>query len=66
MACRSVERRRQPSCLWKFFGRNENLPIVRVFLRDEFQPLDEANGMQEFREFQFAGEAGAHGLPAGR
>jgi hypothetical protein len=30
------------------------------------RPLHEANGMQEFREFQFAGEAGAHGLPAGR
>jgi hypothetical protein len=30
------------------------------------RPLGEANGMQEFREFQFAGEAGAHGVPAGR
>ena len=30
------------------------------------RPLGEANGMQEFREFQFAGEAAAHGLPAGR
>jgi hypothetical protein len=29
-------------------------------------PLGEANGMQEFREFQFAGEAGAHGVPVRR
>ena len=30
------------------------------------RPLGEANGLQEFREFQFAGELGAHGLPAAR
>jgi len=28
--------------------------------------LGEANGMQEFREFQFAGELGAHGFPVAR
>lgn len=30
------------------------------------RPMGEANGMQEFLEFQFAGELGAHGFPAAR
>lgn len=64
-------------CTYIYAANDRRLPVVAFHCRHLdrprgqqasviVRPLGEANGMQEFREFQFAGEFGSHGLPAAR
>ena len=64
-------------CTYIYAAENRQTPVVTFHCEHLDRPrgqeasvtlrsLGEANGMQEFREFQFAGELGAHGFPTAR
>jgi hypothetical protein len=64
-------------CTYIYAAEDRSLPVVAFHCEHLDRPrgeqasvtlrsLGEPNGMQEFCEFQFAGELGAHGLPATR
>jgi hypothetical protein len=64
-------------CTYIYAADDRRLPVVAFHCehvdrpRGEhasvtLRPLGEPNGMREFREFQFAGELGAHALPVSR
>jgi hypothetical protein len=64
-------------CTYIYAADDRRLPVVAFHCKHvdrprgerasvTVRPLGEANGMGALREFQFAGELGAHGLPASR
>lgn len=73
----TVRMARNQPCTYIYAASDQRLPVVAFHCthlkraRAErstvvLRPLGEANGMTAFAEFQFAGEDGGHGVPAGR
>ena len=73
----NVRMARGQPCTYIYEASDQRLPVVAFHCthlkrtRSDhptvwLQPLGEANGMMAFTEFQFAGEAAGHGVPAGR
>ena len=73
----NVRMARGRPCTYIYEASDQRLPVVAFHCthlkrtRSDhptvwLQPLGEANGMMAFTEFQFAGEAAGHGVPAGR
>ena len=73
----TVRMARNQPCTYIYAASDQRLPVVAFRCthlkrpRGEqptvvVRPLSEANGMMAFVEFQFAGDEGGHGVPAGR